>query len=484
MNHSDRSEETEPVIKNERQYRTVVALAKKLESDIGRFDSADLDPIREAEREALMIHYEELRNDLREYEMLRSGEEGSFEVRSLEELPQVLVKARIASRLTQRDLARRLGLKEQQIQRYEATGYASASLSRVLEVANALGLSVESSLFAVSSHMSDPVISANLDRVGLPKGFVRERLTPYAAAGEECGGINYGTLVALNRVFQWTPADLLDLERLRLASASGGDLAFKLRQRAPNRLFNAYTTYACYLATALAQVAGSKASDSVPTDAGRITKAIIQAYGSLNFTSGLKYVWDLGVPVLPLRDPGVFHGACWRVNGNNVIILKQTSSSSSRWFFDLMHELWHAGREPELGERAVIESADDSQSRRVSFEEIAASHFAGDVLLSGRPEELVKRCIAEAQGKIEWLKNAVRKVSADENVDIGALSNYVAFRLSLQGENWWGSATNLQPRDDPWSIARDELVMRVDLTRLETGDRELLCRALACEMEV
>jgi hypothetical protein len=37
-------------------------------------------------------------------------------------------------------LAERLGLKEQQIQRYEATNYASASLSRVQQVARALGL--------------------------------------------------------------------------------------------------------------------------------------------------------------------------------------------------------------------------------------------------------------------------------------------------------------------------------------------------------
>ena len=35
----------------------------------------------------------------------------------------------------------RLGLKEQQIQRYEATDYASASLTRTREVAGALGAS-------------------------------------------------------------------------------------------------------------------------------------------------------------------------------------------------------------------------------------------------------------------------------------------------------------------------------------------------------
>lgn len=62
-----------------------------------------------------------------------------LDVTSIERLPQNLIRARIASGLTQRELAARLGVKEQQIQRYEATNYASASLARVLEVARILG---------------------------------------------------------------------------------------------------------------------------------------------------------------------------------------------------------------------------------------------------------------------------------------------------------------------------------------------------------
>ncbi|MBM4258372.1 MAG: helix-turn-helix transcriptional regulator [Deltaproteobacteria bacterium] len=40
---------------------------------------------------------------------------------SLEELPKTLIQARIAGGLSQEDLATTLGLKPQQIQRYEAT---------------------------------------------------------------------------------------------------------------------------------------------------------------------------------------------------------------------------------------------------------------------------------------------------------------------------------------------------------------------------
>lgn len=44
--------------------------------------------------------------------------------------------------LSQRELAGRLGLKEQQIQRYEAVEYASASLSRVSAVIQSLNVEV------------------------------------------------------------------------------------------------------------------------------------------------------------------------------------------------------------------------------------------------------------------------------------------------------------------------------------------------------
>jgi transcriptional regulator with XRE-family HTH domain len=62
---------------------------------------------------------------------------------SLEELPQALIQARIARGLSQKELADRLGLKEQQVQRYEATNYASAKLAMLEQVMRALGLRVQ-----------------------------------------------------------------------------------------------------------------------------------------------------------------------------------------------------------------------------------------------------------------------------------------------------------------------------------------------------
>ena len=94
--------------------------------------------IVKAQEEALSSQLADLQQELREYESLKAGEFQLDRLTTIDELPTVLIKARISQGLSQKALADRIGLKEQQIQRYEATDYASASLSRIREVANAL----------------------------------------------------------------------------------------------------------------------------------------------------------------------------------------------------------------------------------------------------------------------------------------------------------------------------------------------------------
>ncbi len=66
----------------------------------------------------------------------------TLEADSLEELATLLIKARIVRGRSQRRLAEQLGIAEQQVQRYESTGYRSASLARICDVTTALGVTV------------------------------------------------------------------------------------------------------------------------------------------------------------------------------------------------------------------------------------------------------------------------------------------------------------------------------------------------------
>lgn len=87
---------------------------------------------------------DELREQLGEFEELQAAT--SLHLAEAEELPSALIKARIARGYTQEQLAERLGLAPQQIQRYEATGYRSASLKRLLEVMKALDFKLEADI--------------------------------------------------------------------------------------------------------------------------------------------------------------------------------------------------------------------------------------------------------------------------------------------------------------------------------------------------
>ncbi len=132
------------MIKNERQYRitktqangfarTIQSLREQPENREGVHPL-----IVKAQEEALSSQLAELENEMREYESLRSGDFEFDDLSSVTQISTVLIKARIARGLSQKNLADKVGVKEQQIQRYEATDYASASLSRIREVASAL----------------------------------------------------------------------------------------------------------------------------------------------------------------------------------------------------------------------------------------------------------------------------------------------------------------------------------------------------------
>ncbi len=137
------------MIMNDRQYKITKAEAKRFLDAYRNYDpvedvrSGTHELIANAKKDQILSEYERLKEELAEYEDLRSGKVDTFEAHSLQDLPVLLVKGRIARGWTQKDLADELSLKEQQIQRYESDLYATARLATLLKVSDALGLEVE-----------------------------------------------------------------------------------------------------------------------------------------------------------------------------------------------------------------------------------------------------------------------------------------------------------------------------------------------------
>jgi ribosome-binding protein aMBF1 (putative translation factor) len=133
------------MITNERQYRITRSWLERFEQarTSAERDAVALHPrARQALRDQYDSQVEELRADLADYEALRRGQITILELDSLSELPDALIRARAASGLSQAALADRLGLKKQQIQRYEATRYAKVGIERLQAVADALGVKI------------------------------------------------------------------------------------------------------------------------------------------------------------------------------------------------------------------------------------------------------------------------------------------------------------------------------------------------------
>jgi DNA-binding transcriptional regulator YiaG len=157
------------MIKNDRQYHVTKTQVRKFEQAISELGRQPVPPgvdrrMADLQRSALESQIEEMTSDVLEYERLKSGEITEFDARSLDELPTLFVKARIALRMTHKALAERLNIKEQQVQRWEANDYYGVSFENLKAIANALGV-------FLTQHFSIPHEDAMILRDAPPTSY-------------------------------------------------------------------------------------------------------------------------------------------------------------------------------------------------------------------------------------------------------------------------------------------------------------------------
>jgi ribosome-binding protein aMBF1 (putative translation factor) len=137
------------MILNERQYLITRTKIKEFESAIAELSaqppSGNLNEqiLDKATLDGLQSQLEEMREEVEEYEKLKVGKINNLALESYDRLPEALIQARIIRGWTQEQLAERLGVKAQQVQRDEANRYAGASFMKLLEIQKALNLDVK-----------------------------------------------------------------------------------------------------------------------------------------------------------------------------------------------------------------------------------------------------------------------------------------------------------------------------------------------------
>ncbi len=93
-----------------------------------------------------MIH--QLEEEVREYDDLRRGELTLPPVERLDQIAPFIARMRIAKRISQTELARRLGVSKQVISRYEESDYQTVGVAKLQEVLDAIGIKTTVTLSA------------------------------------------------------------------------------------------------------------------------------------------------------------------------------------------------------------------------------------------------------------------------------------------------------------------------------------------------
>ncbi len=157
------------MITNERQYKITRARLREFGEALvllGELPAAPRNQpwLRLAQKESIEEQIDQLQQQIDEYEKLKEGEiEISDPVNAVSRMPLILIQSRIARGWDQEELASRLGMKKQQIQRYEQNNYAQATMSVLSRVA------------AVLAGKSDPASqpASKQEKSRSPKAFAK-----------------------------------------------------------------------------------------------------------------------------------------------------------------------------------------------------------------------------------------------------------------------------------------------------------------------
>ncbi len=146
------------MIKNDKQLQSSIRTAKQLEDSVYVYEEKykiNDDLLTLLEMNSVKSQVEKIKAEIQEYNSLKTGTINTVSFSSLLNIPELIVKARIAKQWSHSTLAEKVGLQEQQIQRYEATDYRGASVYKLQRIIDALGIEIPPVTIQVSKPKFD-----------------------------------------------------------------------------------------------------------------------------------------------------------------------------------------------------------------------------------------------------------------------------------------------------------------------------------------
>jgi len=320
---------------------------------------------------------------------LRSGKITKLEAANFGDLPRILIRARIVQGLTQRELAVRVGLKEQQIQRYESEEYAKANLQRLQVIAEALNLSIsEIAEFNTNSSIKESSCAGELDwgRFPIKEMYLRQWFKDFS--GSLAAALNDAENLVGSFVKSAISRPTVALHRKQIRSGSSIDeyalLAWECR----------------ILSLASETHIGGPYQEGVIDDQwiSELAKESTKKDGPLRAKEKLG---EAGIALI--IEPHLTHthldGAALLSNHGPVVGMTLRYDRLDHFWFVLFHELIHVTRHLRKGKiECIFDDLEASDTKKVEHE---ADSLAAEALL---PREI-------------WYKSLAKYVRSPETIE-------------------------------------------------------------------
>lgn len=366
--------------------------------------------------------------------------------------------------LSQRHLAALAGMSSPQLSKIES-GTFDLRISTVQALLRAMGATLSDISGPGTPEISQKVMRKRAEEVGVARELI-DRLASVSSR------VQLPQL--LQRGFGWT------MDALTAGAPTSpqlvGAVQFKTITTADPK-----SSPLLALAAAVAQIVrrhvDAPASEPIP-DAATARAQMLDLSGQVTLASLVEWMWNRGIPVIPLHGKGGFCAAVLSVDGRHAVIVKETRDHLAYWLFDLAHEFGHIALGHVHNEDLVdVDALSPGGSKEYpDAQEEAANRFALELLL-GDADSLVHEVERDAQGSYLRFKGAVVTVARKANVNAGLLGVVAAYELGDLGEpkDRWGSANNLSAADGSGrDVVRAALAGRLTTAVTPELDRLLL----------
>jgi len=322
---------------------------------------------------------------------------------NLSSLPDILIAARIARLMTQKELAEAAGLKMQQIQLYEKTHYKSASFKRILLISEVLGVTIDQSArLAGSSRLAQLDLSS-----------------PYAFPIGEM--IRRQWLRTPSRLWQTDPRIASDL-LATFFNATLGEGRSERRRFARMRTVPHEPVLSVWEAKVIQRADAKR--PIAPFDRSRVDQRAIKDLLRLSqskheISSTIKWLRDFGIVLLTeaaLPSMAIDSAAIRTPSNVFVIALTLRDPSFEVFWIALMHELTHIALHLSTGSADSIFD-DLSASSDLIAEEEADVHAREATISSAEWQ----RCASQ----YEWTRKAILADSRRLGIGPAIITGYI-----------------------------------------------------------